>query len=586
MLHPMEERSQRVASARDAARPRLRRALSAAALLLLSAAVTGCDFRQEAISLSNWTLDFSRNETPFTMYVWNNNPLIPELTVGAKPDKSWILVNVDEVVSNAPADPEKGPFDRRVLFVRIDRTQLDEGEHTGKIVFSSKGIKPKEAKVRVVMDADGRLASLNITNATSAYSKPYLIDFMFGVTDKQGNAVVAEPAQFVVEALEGDRAVGNNNGLQLRRASTLQLRMDLLMDYSQGMQERPGAVAVMEGTARDILLPALNMDAQVGITEFHRDDQEAQSVSDFSVDRAHTRARIGAIQSEYVRGFYSGARLLDAVITSCSKFEKGESKSEARYVVLFSDGYDTSSAATLDDAVERARDRSVRIFAVGCGEDANLPLLLDLTGRTGGAYFPADTTDLLPAAVEKIVQNLEGQYILRWASLSRRDEPFRPSFSLILGDARAGYKATADFNPDGQKGDVLRGKLRVQDSGSPERTTVLLRADYMPRFIHEIHLFVRSDLPFSVSLVEPADEGLLAGWSMEVTRAYGTAGYWVSLESPGPLLSFASFGPLVRFDFEGSVSEDQPLFEELYVDNGVYEDEVALDISGFDNPTD
>lgn len=586
MLWAMKERSQRAAPARGAARPRLRRALSAAALLLLSAAVAGCDFRQEAISLSNWTLDFSRNETPFTLYVWNNNPLIPELTVGVKPDKPWILVNVKEVVSGAPADGEKGPFDRRVVFVRIDRTQLDKGEHKGKIVFSSKGIRPKEVKVRVVMDYDGRLAPLNITNAVSAYSRPYLIDFMFGVTDKKGNAVVAEPAQFVVEALEGEQPVGKNNGLQLRKASTLQLRMDLLMDYSQNMQERPGAVAVMEDTAKNILLPALNADAQVGVTEFHRDDREAETVSDFTVDRAYTRARIEAIQSEFVRGFYSGARLLDAVVASCGKFEKGESKSEARYIVLFSDGYDTSSAATLDDAVARARDRAVRIYAVGCGEDANLPLLLDLTSRTGGAYFPADTTDLLPAAVEEIVQNLEGQYILRWASLSRRDEPFRPSFSLILGDARAGYKAKNDFNPELLKGNVLRGNLRVQDSSSPGQTTVLLRADYIPRFVREIHLFVRSDLVFSVSLVEPADEGLLAGWSMEVTRAYGTAGYWVSLESPGPLLTFASFGPLVRFDFEGPVPEDQPLFEELYVDNTVYEDEVGLDISGFDNPTD
>ncbi len=585
MLYAMKEEPRRAAPAGGAARPSSRRVLCAAALALLSAALTACDFRQEAISLSNWTLDFSRNETPFTMYVWNNNPLIPELTVGVKADKPWILVNLGEMVSGAPADPEKGPFDKRVLFVRIDRTQLDEGEHTGTIVFSSKGIKPKEAKVRVVMDQDGRLDSLNIVNAAASYSSPYLIDFMFGVTDKKGDAVVAEPAQFVVEALEGDQPVGANSGLQLRRASTLLLKMDLLMDYSQNMQERAGAIAVMEDTAKNVLLPALNTDAQVGVTEFHRDDRDAESVSGFTVDRAHTRARIEAIQPDYVRGFYSGARLLDAVVTSCSKFDRDVSKGEARYVILFSDGYDTSSAATLDDAVERARERSVRVYAVGCGGEANLPLLLDLTGRTGGEYFPADTVELLPAAVEDIVQNLEGQYILRWASLSRRDEGFRPSFSLVLGDARAGFKAKDDFNPADHRGDVLRGRLRVQDSSSPGGTSALLRADYIPRFIREIHLFVRSDLDFSVSLVEPADDGLLAGWSMEVSRAFGTAGYWVSLESPGPLLPFAAFGPLVRFDFPGVIPEDQPLFEELYADSGVYEDGIRLDIDGFDNPT-
>ena len=50
-------------------------------ILLSGMGLTACDFRQEAIGLSNWTVDFSRNETAFPLYVWNLNPYISDLTV-------------------------------------------------------------------------------------------------------------------------------------------------------------------------------------------------------------------------------------------------------------------------------------------------------------------------------------------------------------------------------------------------------------------------------------------------------------------------------------------------------------------------
>lgn len=545
------------------------------------AGLAGCDFRQEAIALSNWTIDFSRNEVPFAMYVWNLNITIPKLTVGVESDKGWIITNVREVTSSAPKDAEKGPFDKRVVFVRIDRTQLSKGVHTGKLFFTSQGIKPKEASVRVVMDADGRLASLNITNPITTYSRPYLVDFLFGLKDSRGNAVVAEPAQFSVQAYEDADEVGGINGLQLRRASSLQLKMDLVMDYSLAMQEGFAAVSVMEDTAVNTLLPALSAGALVGVTEFHRDDRDAQSVSGFTLDRAHLRERIGAIQSEYVRGFYSGARLYDAVYFSTRKFTGGDPLQESRYIVLFTDGYDTSSTRDLDDAVKAARERNIRIYAIGCGPGANLPVLLDLTGRTGGEYFPADTVDRLPGAIQKILDNLEGQYILRWASLRRRDEEVRPSFSIVIGDGRASHTARDKFNPVKHEGDVLRGVLRLVDSGSPGETTVMLRADYIPRFVRQIALHVRSDLNFLVSLAEPGDEGLVGGWTLEAVPDPGTGGFWIFLDSPGPVLPFASFGPLLRFDFPGYVDPNQPLFEEIFADNSLYEEGVGLDIRGF-----
>ena len=91
-------------------------------------------------------------------------------------------------------------------------------------------------------------------------------------------------------------------------------------------------------------------------------------------------------------------------------------------------------------------------------------------------------------------------------------------------------------------------------------------------------------LPCTVSVVSPADDGVIGDWSVEVAEDAERGGQLIHLSSPGPPLAFASFGPLVRFDFTSPPPADTPLFEEMYVDNSVYEEGEFLVIRGFHNP--
>jgi hypothetical protein len=555
-----------------------------AALIFAAAALGGCDFKQNAIAVSNTSIDFSRNETPYTMYVWNNNAMITKLTVAVKADDPWILPNVEEIVSAMPKDAEKGPFDKRAVIVRIDRTQLPKGESKGTITLTSKGIKPRTIDIRVWMDADGRMAALNLVNPVATYAKPYVIDFAFGLKDSHGNAVVAEPNQFTVRGYEDNSEIGSETGLQLRRAAARQLKLDLVMDYSLAMQDSDGAIQAMEETAKGVLLPALNTEALVGVTEFHRDDRDAANVSGFTIDRAYTRSRIEAIQTEIVRGWYSGPRLFDAVVESANKFNEGEPLQESRHILLLTAGRDTSSVYSMDDAVYSASQRGVRVSVVGFGREVDLPVMLDLTARTGGTYLPAEQVSDLPEAIQRIIENLEGQYILRWASLRRIDDPFRPSFAINYGSDRATHKPGFDFVPRDHAGDVLRGMLRLVNSGTPESAAVVLRADYMPRFVREMWIHAKSPLPFTANVVSPTDDGIIGDWSVEVAEDPERGGQLIHLFSPGPPVPFAAFGPAVRFDFSSPPPADTPLFEEIYFDNSVYEEGVFLVIRGFHNP--
>ncbi len=553
-------------------------------LPLIGIWISGCDFRQEAIGLSNWSIDFSRNETAFPLYIWNLNPYIADLTVELEPTEDWILLSRTKLTSTAPDDPEKGPFDKQVVFVRVDRYQLDKGEHKGKIKITSNGVKPKTVDVRVLMDYDGRLDPLNATDVTAVYSKPYLIDFVFGLRDAKNWPVVADPALFLVEGLEDDEPVRPESGIQIRRAKSRQLKVDLIMDYSAPMQDIFGAIPAMEDLIINTLLPALGPETLIGITEFHRDDQPPTNVADFTVDQAFIRERIRGIQSDIVGGWYSGSRLYDGIVFSSQKFDKNSALQESRYAIVFTTGVDTSSRYYLDEAVQAASDKGIRLFVVGFGEEANLPVLLDLASRTDGEYFEATEINLIPSAVADIINSLNGQYILRWATLQRRNEAsFIPSFSIRLGNGRVIYESKKKFNVGSYDGDVLEAKLQLTNASSPVSTVAVLRAQYVPRFLQRMRFYVLSRFPFETSLVQTADDGLAGDWSLNIQEDEGTAGYWIDIRSDsGKSLPFAAFGPLLRFDFSGPLPEDAPLFEAFAADNSIYSGGLSLDVIGFD----
>ena len=555
-----------------------------AVVLLSGVGLTACDFRQEAIGLSNWTVDFSRNETAFPLYVWNLNPYISDLTVELEPSEDWILLSRTKLTSKAPDDPEKGPFDKQVVFIRVDRYQLDKGEHKGKIRITSTGVKPKTVDVRVLMDYDGRLDPLNAIDVAVTFSKPYLIDFTFGLRDAKNRPVVADPALFLIEGLEDDEPVRPESGIPLRRANSRQLKVDLIMDYSAPMQELFGAIPAMEDLVINTLLPALGPQTLIGITAFYRDDRPPVSVAEFTMDQPFLRERIRTIQSDIVGGWYSGSRLYDAIVFSSQKFDKNTALQESRYAIVFSTGVDSSSRYYLDEAVEAASDKGIRLLTVGFGPEANLPVLLDLASRTEGEYYPLTEVETLPSVIAEILNNLNGQYILRWATLQRRkEESFIPSFSIRLGNGRVIYKSKKKFYVSSYKDNVLQAKLQLSNASSAASTAAVLRANYVPRFLQRMRFYVFSRFAFQTSLVQSADDGLIGEWLLTVQEDPGTAGYWIDVRSAsGKSIPFAAFGPLIRFDFSSPLPEDEPLFEAFAADNSIYNQGLSVDVAGFD----
>jgi hypothetical protein len=526
-------------------------------------------------------LNFGTNTSPIPVQVWNTNFAEGTIDATVSPSDDWILVD-DQSLELPP--PVEGTPVRLVLQVEIDRRNLALGEHEGNLRITAPGIVPLIIPITAVQDEENNTATLNIDNPVFTYSQPYLLDFQFSLRDDEGNSVVVDPKVFQVTAREDVTNVGAINGLAIKRDAARQLKMNLVLDYTLNL----ASIDAMEDAAKNVLLQSLNQDALVGVWEFHtqREAEPPRQVAGFTVDKDFLRAQIDEIEAEI--GIQSGSVAWDAVVAAARNFGPGNPSKESRYLILFSDGNDTSSVASPNTVVTEALSRGIRVYAIGFGTNENEFDLRDITSRTGGQYFQAESSEDIAGTFERIVRDLEGQYNVRWASLRRNGEAFTPSFTLKLGDDSVFYRSPKSFDDDQYEGDENLGILQFVPSDNAESTTLFLRAVYVPREIRRIRAYFRSEVPFRVRQIGAGDDGVIAGWNISTTPANQinepVTEIWLDMQSPNSqFLPFATFGPLLRFDF-GSVTEDpENLFEQVYIDDTIYPDDQAFLVQGFSN---
>lgn len=553
-------------------------------LLLLAvialASLSGCVKPIDAIALSNGELLIDRNTQPVNIQVWNNSADLPLMTVDIVPSKPWIQAGESVITSAAPAG---NTLDKKTVKITIDRRTLPAGTYNETIEFRGRNIVTKSLKIRVIQDQDGNQGgALNIIDRGQTYEKPYLISFNFRLEDKDGAAIVAEPAQFTVSGLEGANPVTDVTGIYLRRAAARQFKAALIFDYSLSMQNIPGAINGMEDAAKSRFLPTLNDDALVSLYEFHVETEEPNQVTGFTADKDLLINRINHIEEDYV-GITGGSLAWDAIVQACEAFGTGTSNAEDRYILLFSNGRDTTSANNVNDVINAARTRGIRVFTIAFGNPPNEADLEAIATGTSGGYFPAANTQQLQSAFEKIVADLEGQYVLRWASLAADTAQFIPSFSIAMGNATDTLTGSKVFNARTYAGDRLKGLLRIVPSDDEVNSIAFLRADYIPRGIKRIRLYLRSTVPFNTSIVGPASDGLLGAWTRTETPDAG--GTWIDLNAPtaNTTIPFATFGPLLRFDFNGVVPNLAKPFDVVFIDDAIYTNGQSFAVQGYDN---
>jgi tight adherence protein B len=149
-----------------------------------------------------------------------------------------------------------------------------------------------------------------------------------------------------------------------------------------------------------------------------------------------------------------GTHIYDAVEKAVALIEAGDLSVGS--VVVLSDGADTGSVASLEDAAAGARDARVRIFSVGLqSRSFDASPLRELARAAGGDYAEARTTDDLKPILEALGAKLASEYLLRYRSGADADQQIHVSVRVrgLDGIGTAAYSSPPGSNGAGE---VLR----------------------------------------------------------------------------------------------------------------------------------
>ena len=215
------------------------------------------------------------------------------------------------------------------------------------------------------------------------------------------------------------------------------LTLGLVVDSSRSITERRHEV--IEGAMR---LAQLSHD---------RDDVFLVSFNDvarFGLDRNTAFTRSPTVLRDALMAMKPEGQtaLYDGLILALDELDRG--KWERQAAVIFSDGGDTSSEATIEATLERVRRSNALVYAIGLASLSNpyrSPKVLKRLARASGgdAYFPEGSSEL-QGVCEAIAKEMRSQYTLTYAPGNPREEGlYREIVVELIDPAAKGWRLRA-----------------------------------------------------------------------------------------------------------------------------------------------
>ena len=182
----------------------------------------------------------------------------------------------------------------------------------------------------------------------------------------------------------------------------------LLFDRSQSMIGQ--ALADASAAARQFVgsKPARDRIALVAV------GKKAIQLTDFATNPAETDAALRTIEVDQVRG----TALYDGIIVSTQAL--AADLNPTRVLILLTDGQEVSSDASLEQAIDAARDAHVAVYAIGIESPSFRPAPLQrLAEKTGGRYVGASGTNDLKAIYAALAEELRRTWQLSYVTSAR-----------------------------------------------------------------------------------------------------------------------------------------------------------------------
>jgi len=261
----------------------------------------------------------------------------------------------------------------------------------------------KEHVVRAVATmADGARLVATSRTRTAGYTEAVEVEVV------QVTATVTDSDERFVKGLTRDQFRVKEDGVVQRMTAfageNIPLEIVVAVDVSQSMTE---AMPTLKAAVRTFLA-ALRPADQVTLIAFN--------------DNIFTLARRSTEPALRVRAVdrlapWGGTALFDAMLTALNTVGKQAGR---RSLVVFSDGEDQNSVATLKRVETRLETSDATIYTIGLGRSVKDKALAQVMARmsqmSGGRSFLLDDVDELETVFADIVEELSNQYLLSYAS--------------------------------------------------------------------------------------------------------------------------------------------------------------------------
>jgi tight adherence protein B len=205
----------------------------------------------------------------------------------------------------------------------------------------------------------------------------------------------------------------NGHAVQLSRAENLGRAKSVVLaiDRSQSMRGEPLARAVAAARAFLAQKPAGD---RLAVATFAT---RPSMLTDFSTDRTDADGALRSIKVDPVQG----TTLYDALVRESALL--GAEPLDGRVIIAVTDGNETRSAASLEDAIAAANRARAAIYIVAIESPKfNPDPLRKLAHDTGGAYHGASSSAALQQEYEAIASELKRTWRLEYATAVRPGE--------------------------------------------------------------------------------------------------------------------------------------------------------------------
>lgn len=221
---------------------------------------------------------------------------------------------------------------------------------------------------------------------------------------------VTAPRELIGRELTGEHFAVYENGEKrqttVRRLASDALEVVLVIDTSGSMQGAPMDAAKAAATEFVNAMPA---GTRIGVVGFGSEPAVAGSLG------SPPDALVGSIGALSAQG---ETALYDALVGAGEEFVVSTTPGARRFVVLLSDGGDTASRASLDEAVGTFVSLNTGFYAVALAtEESDLGALAQLAKATEGKVVAASDPSEIAGLYDSIASQLVSQYEVRYRSV-------------------------------------------------------------------------------------------------------------------------------------------------------------------------